>query len=237
MKAWRQQLPSLLKAKGMDLKGASVAMGRNPAFLQQFVKYEKPKRLSEDDRESLAGLLGVSPDDLREGPAPAGRRPPRSDLLPAYCGALTPGVLDVHGTEYLSIGRYDAALSAGPGSLIDPQAEPLGYMLFEAQWIHALTRAAPDHLAIVRVDGDSMTDTLYDGDYVMVDRTQRRFGREGIYALQVGENTWVKRLSLNLRDKLIRIISDNGRYPVQELPEDDIEILGRIFWIAGRRLQ
>lgn len=237
MDAWRLQLPGLLKAKGYDLKAASVAMGRNPAFLQQFVRYEKPKKLSEDDREALAGLLGVSPDDLRQGPAPAARRPPKPDHLPAYTGAIAPGIVEVQGTEYVSVGRYDASLSAGPGSLIEAEAEPLGYMLFEAQWIRALTSAAPPHLAIVRVDGDSMVDTLFDGDYVMIDRSQRRFGREGIYALQVGDSAWVKRLSLNLRDRLVRIISDNNRYPTQELPEDDVVIIGRIIWIVGRRLQ
>lgn len=237
MHAWRKQLPDLLKAKGLDLKRASSLMGRNPAFLHQYVKYNKPQRLSEEDRESLAGLLGVPPDDLREGSSPAARRPPKADLLPSYGGQLVPGILDIAGTEYLSIGRYDASLSAGAGSLLEPDAEPLGYMLFEAQWLRALTKATPEHLAVVRVDGDSMTHTLYDGDWVMVDRSQCQFGREGIYALQVGENAWVKRLSVNLRDKLIRIISDNDRYPIQEMPEDEVSIIGRIVWIVGRRMQ
>src|SRR5690606_23982993 len=118
----------------------------------------------------------------------------------------------------------------------DPEAEPLGFHLFEAQWLRSVTRAAPAHLAVLRVDGDSMEDTLRDGDFVLVDRSQSRFGREGIYALAIGENAWVKRLSLNLREKLIRIISDNPAYPPQELEEQELFLIGRVVWIVGRKV-
>lgn len=234
MAAYRQLLPELLKAKGHDLKSASKAIGRNPAFLHQYVTYNKPQRLSEEDRERLAGILGVPPDDLREN----GRKGVSARRLPAPVAedGLCSGVLDVGGAEFVSVGRYDAALSAGPGSLIEAGVEPLGYALFERQWLQAVTRAAPEHLAIVRVDGDSMESTLHDGDWVLVDRAQTRLNREGIYAVRVGDVAWVKRITLNLREKLIRLISDNPAYPVQELAEDELAPIGRVVWIVGRRV-
>lgn len=143
-----------------------------------------------------------------------------------------PSVLD----DFMQIPRYDAAVSAGPGSIVDPNAEPLGHYYFEAQWLAALTRAAGDQLAVIRVDGDSMEPTLFNGDWVLIDRTQRRINREGVYAIQVGDIAWIKRISLNLRDKLVQVISDNDRYPMQELAEEDLSVIGRAIWIVGRRV-
>jgi len=145
-------------------------------------------------------------------------------------------VVDVEGSEFAAIPRYDAAMSAGPGSIIDPQAEPIGHHLIEAQWLRSVTRSSPSRLAVLRVDGDSMEDTLRDGDWVLIDRGETRANRNGVFALQVGDATWVKRLTLNLRDELIQVISDNPRYPVQELPEDQLTVIGRIVWIVARKL-
>lgn len=152
--------------------------------------------------------------------------------------ALSHGdVIEADGIEYSRIPRFDAALSAGAGSIIDPAAEPIGYHLAESQWLRTVTRSLPDRLAVLRVAGDSMEDTLQDGDWVLIDRSQTRISRDGIYALRVAdEGCWVKRLTLNLGDRRVRIISDNPRYPMQELRADDLALIGRVVWIVGRRL-
>jgi phage repressor protein C with HTH and peptisase S24 domain len=177
-------------------------------------------------------VYSLSPDLLR----PASELPttPRTppEIPPAPIGAI----VEFGHTEMGVIPRFDAGLSAGNGSLVDESAEPLGVMLFEMQWIRSVTRAAPEHLAVVRVDGDSMRDTLADGDWVLIDRTQTRINREGIYALRIGDACWIKRISLNLRDRLVAIISDNQNYRVQELPEEDLAIIGRVVWIVGRKI-
>lgn len=149
---------------------------------------------------------------------------------------LADGAIYIAGRDWISVPRYDAAMSAGPGAIVDPNAEPLGYQLFEMQWIRAVTRASADRLAIVEVSGDSMEPTLRDGDWVLVDRSQRQANREGVYALAVGDAVWVKRISLNLREKLIQVLSDNSQYPMQELTEEDLSIVGRVVWIVGRKV-
>lgn len=137
---------------------------------------------------------------------------------------------------FTMIRRYDAGLSAGHGSIIDPNAEPLGLALLETQWLRAITHSAPNDLAVVRVAGDSMERTLFDSDWVLVDLSQKRFSREGIYALQVMENAWIKRISLNLAEKKVRVISDNPVYPVNELSEDELTIIGRVLSLVARRI-
>lgn len=147
-----------------------------------------------------------------------------------------PGVYAVASQEFTAIGRYDITFSAGPGSLLEAHPEPLGYHLMETQWLRALTRAAAEHLAITKVGGDSMIPTLWPDDWVLIDLTQKRLGREGIYSLRVGDDGWIKRLTLNLSKKLVQIISDNPVYPMQELPEGEINLIGRVLGIVARRL-
>jgi hypothetical protein len=181
-----------------------------------------------DEVYALAGvgkgmIPEADPEGFREGPS-------------KFTHAARSGFVDLNGAEFATIPRYDAGLSAGPGSIIDADSEPIGFHLIEAQWLRSVTQTAPSRLAVLRVAGDSMEDTLADGDWVLVDRGQTRAAQEGIYALQIDDTTWVKRLSLNLRERLIRVISDNPRYPVQELPADDLTVIGRIVWIVARKV-
>jgi phage repressor protein C with HTH and peptisase S24 domain len=159
-----------------------------------------------------------------------------SDDVPSYSGHVTSRVVEFAQTEFTAVGRYDAAFSAGPGCLMEDDPEPLGYHLIEANWLRSVTSAAPEQLSIVRVDGDSMERTLNHGDWILVDMAKRQFSKEGIYALNVFGQTWVKRLSINISKKLIRIMSDNDKYEIQELPEHEIVIIGRVVSIVARRL-
>lgn len=199
---------------------------------RQIIKLERgERRLTQEWMERIGAGLGVSPAELI---APKGR-----DVVGLNEEAprlLRESMVEVDGAELAAVPRYDAALSAGPGSIIDPNAEPIGHWFIEAQWLRAVTQTAPSRLAVLRVSGDSMEDTLADGDWVLVDRGQTRASHEGVYALQVDDSTWVKRLTVNLRDRLVRIISDNPRYPVQELPEKDLTVIGRIVWIVARKV-
>lgn len=209
-------------------KGSSITLDRVPALAQLY-------RVSQSEILRRAGLRIEEAESSEESLVTIDRAP---DQIPVAASSLHAGLLEVGGIEYASIPRYDARLSAGPGALAESNAEPLGFTLYESQWLSALTRASPSHLALVRVDGDSMEPTLFNGDWVLVDRTQRKFSREGIYAMRVGDTLWVKRLSLNLRERLIRIISDNrDKYPMQELSEEDVALVGRIIWIVGRRVE
>jgi phage repressor protein C with HTH and peptisase S24 domain len=78
MDSVRELVVGRLAEIGETLKSASEKLGRNHAYLQQFVQRGTPARLPEDVRRELAALLGVAEDALR-GEAPARRReaPPR----------------------------------------------------------------------------------------------------------------------------------------------------------------
>lgn len=46
-------------ARGYSLAALSQVIGRNVAYLQQFVERGTPKRLHEDDRPVLAQFIGI----------------------------------------------------------------------------------------------------------------------------------------------------------------------------------
>src|SRR5882724_8686707 len=56
---------TLARRPDLDLKNLSLTIGRNHAYLQQYLMRGSPRELPEAARHGLAALLGVSPDDLR----------------------------------------------------------------------------------------------------------------------------------------------------------------------------
>lgn len=62
----RRRILDLVAEKGETLKSVSLAMGRNHAYLQQYIHSGKPRRLPEDIRYRLAKHLGVDERELRD---------------------------------------------------------------------------------------------------------------------------------------------------------------------------
>ena len=91
-------------------------------------------------------------------------------------------------------------------------------------------------LAVIQVDGDSMENTLHHGDHVLVDRSQARYGRDGIYALDIGDGLQVKRVAMHPVKKLLTIKSDNPAYPAWAgIKPGDVRFVGRVIWL-GRQV-
>jgi phage repressor protein C with HTH and peptisase S24 domain len=206
-------LERLCAERGEDFAGLSRMLGRNPAYIQQFVRRGVPRRLKEEERRKLARYFSI-PETLLGGP-------PESDQPPI---------------GLVSVKRHPVSVSAGPGAVV---TEELGkpYFAFDERWLKALTPSQPAKLSIVRVEGDSMAPTLNAGDDILVDlgdAGQRL--RDGIYVLRVDDALVVKRLALNPTRRRVTVQSDNPAYP--DWPGcslDDINCIGRVIW-SGRRI-
>ena len=209
----RSVLERLCVERGEDFAGLSRMLGRNPAYIQQFVRRGVPKRLKEEERRKLARYFSIS--EILLG-APA-------DQAQAAGGLV-------------SIKRHPVSVSAGPGAIV---TEELGrpYFAFDERWLKALTATASDNLSMVRVEGDSMAPTLNAGDDILVDLGDSADRlRDGIYVLRIDEALVVKRVALNPVGRRLTIQSDNPAYP--DWPDcslDDIRPIGRVIW-SGRRI-
>jgi phage repressor protein C with HTH and peptisase S24 domain len=210
----RDTLERLLKERGEDYVGISRLIGKNAAYIQQFIKRGTPRKLDEQDRRTIAGYLGVS-EALLGGP-PA-RQPGDSG-------------------EMVRIPRLDVGASAGHGAINDSEA-PVAHIAFDPKWLRELCRGGTNQLSFIRVQGDSMSPTLADGDDILVDGGDGADRlRDGIYVLRREDTLMVKRLAINPFAARATISSDNPAYPEwRDCELSTLAIIGRVVW-AGRRL-
>ncbi|MBO9574260.1 MAG: S24 family peptidase [Sphingobium sp.] len=222
----RLNLERLIRERGENFGSISKLLGRNAAYIQQFVRRGTPRKLDEADRHLLARYFGV---DERLLGAADSAEPRRTEPGPSSprAGADAPALC--------VIPRLGLDASAGPGAL-DQAEDAAGALAFDPAWVRALG-AKPDMLSIIRVAGESMMPTLGDGDDIMVDRADGPARlRDGIYVLRMDDVLMVKRLALTPRPGRIAIRSDNPLYPAfEDVDPRAVTIVGRVVW-AGRRV-
>ncbi|HYU96519.1 MAG TPA: S24 family peptidase [Sphingomicrobium sp.] len=204
-------LERLCAERGVTFATLSKMLGRNPAYIQQYIRRGVPGRLGEDDRRKLARYLSVSEEVLGGPPAE-----PADGLR--------------------SVKRHPVAVSAGPGAVVSEEpGRP--YFGFDERWLKALTPSSPDRLSVVRVEGDSMAPTLNAGDDILVDLgdSGERL-RDGIYVLRVDDALVVKRIALNPMGRRVTVQSDNPAYSDwPDLGIGELNCIGRVIW-AGRKV-
>lgn len=200
----RANLLDLANQRGASLAGLSTLIGRNPSYLQQYIRKGSPKKLEERDRRTLARFFGVEETHL---------------------GA--PADISFAETSYLQIARLDAEAAAGAGAEGGDNA--IGHLGFAPSWLRA-QGLDPAHLSAIAVCGDSMEPTLAEGDEILVDTRPARL-RSGVHVVRVDEQLLVKRLQAERPGTLI---SDNAMYPPVERDPAEVEVIGRVVWKAGR---
>ncbi len=209
----RAELARLIEERREDYAGLSRMLGRNAAYIQQFIKRGVPRRLAEEDRRKLARYFGVD-EALLGGPAAAPK--PAEGLI--------------------AVPRFDIRASAGAGAFTDGE-RPTAHLGFEPRFLKQLCAADPRNLSIIRVEGDSMFPTLSDGDDIMVDRSPAGARvHDGIYVLRREDTLMVKRIAVHPGSRRLTISSDNSSYPSwTDCDPAEVDIIGRVVW-AGRRI-
>lgn len=210
----RLTLDRIIREKGEDYVGLSRLIGKNPAYIQQFIKRGTPRKLDEDDRRIIARYLGVS-EALLGGPEGGAADPAES---------------------MIKIPRLDVEASAGHGALTGEENR-VSHIAFDPKWLRQLCKGGTNRLSFIRVQGDSMSPTLADGDDILVDGSDGADRlRDGIYVLRREDTLMVKRLAVNPTAERATIASDNPAYPEwKDCELSTLAIIGRVIW-AGRRL-
>ena len=208
----RQRLFELASQRGTSLSALSHLLGRNPSYLQQFVRKGSPRKLEEVDRATLARYFGVGENELG---AP-------EEISNAHSGGP--------GGDWIDVPRLALGVSAGPGAL-DNSEQAGGSLRFARAWLRQ-QGLDPAILSSVEVVGDSMEPTLRDGDEILVERTQGP-PRDGVHVVRLDGTLLVKRLDTSRPGKLV-LISDNRAYPPIEATPDETQVIGRAVWKSGR---
>ncbi|WP_142847252.1 helix-turn-helix transcriptional regulator [Telmatospirillum sp. J64-1] len=233
----QRELSRRLKILGLSGRELCERAGVNTSAVKNILS-GKSRNPRGDTLAKLAKALGSSVADLTGEDTPAALiHSGQPYKVPVECREFGEHaeVFDVCGTEYAFLPRFDIRASAGPGALVEDDGQPLGFQPFEYQWLRGVTTAPITKLALIRVSGDSMWETLHDGDHVLVDRTKTTPSRDGIYVLRYGDELLVKRIMVRLEGGSIDVISDNPRYPSQTVSPTSLSILGRVVWV-GRQV-
>lgn len=184
----RAALQALAEQAGVSLAALSRMLGRNEAYLQQFVHRGSPRALAEGDRRQLAEFFGVP--ETRLGAA----REAGPLLMP----------------------RLAVAASAGPGATVDDDVM-IGVEALDRQLARRLG-LSDGTASVIRVRGDSMAPGLMDGDHLVVDQTDTRpNARGGLYIIRIGDVLMVKRVCAGLQG-LVATSDNPAALPVPEGP-------------------
>ncbi|MBM3645822.1 MAG: S24 family peptidase [Alphaproteobacteria bacterium] len=152
--ARRLVLDVLARRPDLDMKKLSLAIGRNHAYLQQYLTRGSPRELPESSRLQLAPLMGVAPDDLRAS-GPYGALPGG-----VYRGEMR-GVAALRAQQERADLPVYASAEGGNGAIIIT-SEPIDFV------------RRPEPLAAVKdgfgcyVIGDSMSPAYEQGDLLLV---------------------------------------------------------------------
>lgn len=162
----RTTLVELAGKRGASFAALSRMVGRNEAYLQQFIKRGTPRRLDEKTRRLLASFFGV--DDSVLG----GER--RAELI--------------------AVPRIDAEAAAGPGRLVEDD-RVIGEERIDPR-IAMRLGVSPAALTMIVARGSSMEPVIHDGDALFVDTADRRVSsRPGLFVLRLEGALLVKRVA------------------------------------------
>ncbi|WP_043603768.1 LexA family transcriptional regulator [Novosphingobium sp. Rr 2-17] len=208
----RERLLQLAERRGASLSALSRLVGKNPSYLQQFVRKGSPRKLEEQDRATLARFFGVDEEQLGKS----------KDISSASN--------DPAPQTWIDVPRLMQGVSAGHGAMGEGE-HAFDAVRFSARWLRSMG-LEPRMLSAITVQGDSMEPTLRDGDEILVDRSLRP-PRDGIHVVRLDDILLVKRLDMG-RAGMVMLVSDNAAYRAIECRLDEVQVIGRVVWKGGR---
>ena len=233
----RRRVLELIEQSSTDFKKASLACGKNAAYVHQFIYRGTPKILPQDVRVSLAKHLGVDDHELRHLTVPQRKAASHREDEP---GEPADGDSRKRpkrsAVRFSPITEIDVRASAGPGAFHEGLEEAKETWLFPDAVIRHEFRARAEDLHIVTIDGDSMEPLLSSGDRIMIDTSRRVPVPPGIFVIWDGIGIVAKRIEHVPHSDPTKVIikSLNPEYQTYERSAEEVNIVGRVVWAAKR---
>ncbi len=225
----RQAIRELLWRRGLNMREASLAIGRNVSYMHGFLKRGTPKVLSRRDAEKLAEVLDCETKALHY----AERPPPRKRAGMRQRSSAPQGEGPVPLT---AIPEVEVEASAGPGALAEEfVAERARWFLPEGMILYEGS-ASPAAMRVLRVRGVSMEPELAEGDRLLVDTSRRRPETGEMFVLWDGNGLVVKRVELanGIDAPALRLKSAHSDYSDYTCLAQDVHIVGKVLWTVKR---
>lgn len=228
----------------MERRGVSENRLATETGVPQPTIHRAVNGIAKDPRDGtlrpLAAFFGVTVEQLRT------RLPPPTEAssacrVPAYQVRAIDGPDDIDGEREVLVAEVDIIVSGGPGAAVPEFVETSYRMAYQLSWFRQVG-AKPHNVRVMKVMGDSMERTLFDGDRIAVNLADNQIIDGRVYVFMTGgpyHDIKVKRL-YRTSDGRVRVVSDNQdktQYPDEFLDAHDIEqinILGRVIDRSGR---
>jgi phage repressor protein C with HTH and peptisase S24 domain len=173
----------------------------------------------------LADAAGVTLDWLAAG---------RGSMRPGEGQSQTLSMRTDRG-DFVPIPQLEVRASAGAGHLAvsDDAYATTDVVALREAWLRRLG-VSVNFARILICQGDSMHETISDGDMMLLDTSIREVQSDGVYVLVFNGLVKVKRIEIQ-RDRLL-LKSDNPHYETEIVPaaeSADLHIAGRVKWAGG----
>lgn len=136
--------------------------------------------------------------------------------------------------SFVAIPLLPEAVSAGGGMVAEANDWRVDRLLmFRREWM-ARIGVNPLRAHVLRVIGDSMEPTLFEGDVVLADVGDQSILGGGLFVVLLEDGPAVKRLDRD-DDGAVLVLSDNDRYRARRVVPplaDTFRIIGRVRWYA-----
>lgn len=221
----RIRLMELIGEHDTDMKAVSLKIGRNHAYLQQYIQ-GKPKNLPEDVRDALAEYFGVEPDEFR---APRSQSSHTNASESSHKPRVKPLVSENGYGRLITFDELAVRASAGPGAIADEESVVARWSVPQTL-VRSRTNAPAEALKVITVEGDSCEPDFRPGDRVLVNLNDRTPSPPGYFALWDGIGTVIKRLEhVPYSDPpTLKIKSTNPAYEAYERHLAEVSISGRV---------
>ena len=226
----RQKIRDLLWKRGMNMREASVAIGRNVSYMHGFLERDTPKVLGHRDAANLAELLGCGAEELHHPERPARRKrkstPPRGGQKPKLRVEPLVAVPEV---------IVDAA--AGPGTIAAGHIEERARWQLPEAMIRYEAGGDVDAVRVLRVRGMSMEPELSDGDRLLIDTSKQEPAAGGLFVLWDGDGLVVKHIEMGTDTRgepVLQLKSTNPEYGDYTIRADDAHIVGKVLWTVRK---
>jgi len=157
-----------------------------------------------------------------------------SSTRKSFSGAAATDTSPFEDPDVVLVRRYDLRAAAGAGAEVTGEHIATA-VPFSRRYIEGVLRSAPEDLAVLDNDGDSMTPTIDDRDLLLVDLKQRTIRNGQVFVLRLGNELVVKRVQRDV-DGAVVLMSDNKAYPDRRLTQaeaDQVDVIGRLVWSGG----
>ncbi len=225
----RKRLDNLIKSSRSDnYASISTLIGKNHAYIQQYVTRGTPKHLSARDRQTIARHFGVPESELEVFESGNESLPSTERSEASHETSHIPG-----DTGYVLINSYDLCQLANVRP--NHQMVARSQTPFHRSWLPSDMEIDARKLAMFVVKGDSMSPTLNEGSHIVVDMSSALPVCDGIYVFKAQDSVHVKRISINPVSGRVSVRSDNPMY--ENWPgcsPERINFVGRVIWVGSK---